>query len=252
MEGRKKNVLVVEDEAIIRKDIIQGLQRLGYVVSGSARSGSEAVEAARSQRPDLVLMDIHLSDGPTGIDAAHHIQRELRVPIIFLTANSDEATVRSARIAEPYGFLVKPFNEASLQAAVEIAMYKHGKDVDLLEEHRHLFQLALERNKDDALFVKYKGLLVRCPIRSIVHLAALRDYVSIHLVDRRFVVHATLQKMEALLPASQFLRTHRSYIVRIDRIMAIEEGMLLLEPGDERIPIGGSYYSAVMRRLRTI
>ncbi|MCB0792816.1 MAG: response regulator [Flavobacteriales bacterium] len=247
-----RSVLVVEDEAIIRKDIVHRLEQLGYRVIGTARSGSEAIVVARSLLPDVVIMDIHLTDGHTGIDAARAIHRELHRPVVFLTANSDEATVMSARTAEPYGFLVKPFNDAALRAAMEIAMYKHVRDRGLIEERRHLFQLASERVREDSIFVKHKGVLIRCPIEGIVHLEALRDYVGIHLADRRFVVHATLQTLAGRLPRKDFMRVHRSFIVRIERIQVVHEGIIVLEPNGARIPIGGTYQAAVRERLKIL
>jgi signal transduction histidine kinase len=126
-------ILVVEDEAIIAADIEQTLRGLGYAVVGSCRSADEAVDRALAVRPDLVLMDIRLH-GPgdaaagscrDGIDAARRIRERLDVPIVFLTALADEETLQRAQSSEPYGYVLKPFDDRDLQVATTMALCKH-------------------------------------------------------------------------------------------------------------------------------
>ena len=107
----KANIQVVEDEAIVSKDIQQSLKKLGYNVVGSAATGEKAIEIARELKPDLVLMDIMLKGEMSGIDAADIIKEELNIPIIFLTAYADENTLAKAKVTEPFGYIIKPFKE---------------------------------------------------------------------------------------------------------------------------------------------
>jgi diguanylate cyclase (GGDEF)-like protein len=123
-----KTVLIVEDQAIVAKDIRQSLERLGYAVVGSADSAQTALEAARLLRPDLVLMDIHLRGSEDGIAAATAIRAECAVPIVFLTAHSDSETVQRAVDADPFGYVIKPFNEQELRCAIEVALARHDRE----------------------------------------------------------------------------------------------------------------------------
>lgn len=118
-------ILVVEDEAITAKDLQATLQDLGYVVCGTASSGEEAVRKTGADRPDLVLMDIVLQGAMDGIEAAEQIRTSWGIPVVYLTAHSDNETIRRASITEPYGYIVKPFNERELHSNVEIALYKN-------------------------------------------------------------------------------------------------------------------------------
>lgn len=118
-------ILVVEDEAIVAKDICRTLVRLGYAVAGTAIDAASALALAASQRPDLILMDIRLKGGIDGIDLAVTIKNRVQVPVIFLTAYSDEATIQRARRIAAYGYLIKPFEERELYATVEMALYRH-------------------------------------------------------------------------------------------------------------------------------
>lgn len=117
-------ILVVEDEAIVAADIQDRLEALGYEVAGWGTTGAEALELARSSMPDLILMDIMLKGPMNGIQAAHLVRTELSLPVIFLTANSDEAVLEQAKISEPFAYLLKPFEERQLRTNIEMALYK--------------------------------------------------------------------------------------------------------------------------------
>jgi len=121
-------ILVVEDEAITAKDLEATLQDLGYAVCGTASSGAEALQKAEANRPDLVLMDIVLQGEMDGIEAAERIRANWNIPVVYLTAHSDDQTIRRASITEPYGYIVKPFNERELHSNVEISLYKSRMD----------------------------------------------------------------------------------------------------------------------------
>ncbi len=117
-------ILVVEDEAIVAADIQDRLEALGYVVAGWGTTGEEALDLARNSNPDLILMDIMLKGPMNGIQAAHQVRVELSIPVIFLTANSDEAVLEKAKISEPFAYLLKPFEERQLRTNIEMALYK--------------------------------------------------------------------------------------------------------------------------------
>ncbi len=114
-------VLVVEDEVIIGEHLCSQLQDVGYEASGPLIDGAEAVEYCRSERPDIVLMDIKLDGEIDGIAAAQSIADDLQIPVVYLTAYSDEETLERAKATHPYGYLLKPCSESHLRATLEIA-----------------------------------------------------------------------------------------------------------------------------------
>jgi len=124
----KANILIVEDDFVIAKVLAESLQELGYQVAGIISTGEEAVERAAKVHPDLVLMDIRLKGEMDGIDAGEQISGDLHVPIVYLTAYSDERTVERAKITEPYGYLIKPFTDTELKTTLEMAIYKHRRE----------------------------------------------------------------------------------------------------------------------------
>ncbi|HOZ89608.1 MAG TPA: response regulator [Bacteroidia bacterium] len=147
----KIRILVVEDESIVAKDIQQTLIRLGYDVPATASSAQNAYARLEEHEPDLVFLDIKLKGDLDGIHIAEHIKQKYDIPVIFLTSFVDKNTLDRAKITEPYGYLVKPFNESDLQTTVEIALYKFQKDLQVRENERR-FANALA-NVEEAILV---------------------------------------------------------------------------------------------------
>jgi CheY-like chemotaxis protein len=126
----KIKILVVEDEVVIAMDLQQRLIRLGYDVPVIVGNGEEAIDTVVKLRPSLVMMDIRLQGEMDGIQAAQRIRREARIPVIFLTAHSDDTTLQRAKMAEPFSYIVKPFNERELKASIEMALHRHSLEED--------------------------------------------------------------------------------------------------------------------------
>lgn len=135
-ESSRPSIVIVDDEQIVALDIRRTLERLGYAVPAMAADGEEAVRMAGELRPDLVLMDIRLRGPMDGIEAAGRIAGQYGVPVVFLTAFSDAATLERAKACGPFGFLVKPFEERELHSTIEVALLKHRAVRDLDEARR--------------------------------------------------------------------------------------------------------------------
>lgn len=135
MAGKKIRILVVDDDEIVENDIKDKLEKFeGYEVCGTATTGDGAIEQVDLNKPDMVLMDIVLKGDMDGIDAARVIQSRYNIPVIYLTAYSDEEKLKRAKVTEPFGYIIKPFNERELHSTIEMAMYKHKAE----EERRKL------------------------------------------------------------------------------------------------------------------
>ncbi len=136
-------VLIVEDEMIIAQDIARISESCGYQVLDIVSSGEEAVPKAIHLKPDVVLMDIMLGDEMTGLEAAEEIHYALDIPIVFITAFADDKTINKSKMAEPFGYIIKPFDERELKAVIELAIYKHAMQQTLKkseEKYRRIFE----------------------------------------------------------------------------------------------------------------
>lgn len=248
----KIDVLVVEDESIVSKDIQHSLKKLGYNVVGAASTGERAIELALDLRPQVVLMDIMLKGEMTGIEAAEEIKRQINVPVIFLTAYADEGTLSKAKLTEPYGYILKPFKEIDIHTSIEMAVYKHKKESEVRKERDFLYSLVENKDNRDFIFVKSNSRLVKIKTKDIYYVEALKDYVVINVFDSRYTIHSTMKDIEKKLPVEDFIRVHRSFIVRLDKIAAIEQPNLILENDKKVIPIGGSYKDELNRRINLV
>ena len=145
------NILVVEDENIIAIDIRNRVLNLGYGVAGAVATGEDAIAIAEETLPDLVLMDIKLRGEMDGVEAASRIRLDLDIPVVYLTAYANASTLERAKFTEPFGYLVKPFEDTELQAALEIALYKHRMERRLRESEKRFRRLF--ENSPDAMFI---------------------------------------------------------------------------------------------------
>jgi len=139
----KTRVLVVEDEFIISQDLMARLEKMGYTPLGPADTGDEAIELTGIETPHVVLMDISLSGKMDGIEAADRIRSTYNIPVIYVTAFSDDKVIDRAKPTAPYGYLIKPFIDKELKATIETACYKHSME-EKLRESREQYRALLD------------------------------------------------------------------------------------------------------------
>ena len=154
----KTSILIVEDEAIVAENLSDKLEQLGYDVTGIACRGEEAREMALHLRPELILMDIQLDGPKDGIWVAEAIQKQYDVPVIYLTAHSDPATLARAKVTGPLGYILKPFEMRDLATQIELALYRHQTE-QLLREQRELLRVTLTSIGDAVIATDGQGLI---------------------------------------------------------------------------------------------
>lgn len=248
----KAKILIVEDESIVAKDIQNSLKNLGYNVPTIVSSGDKAIKEVEDSKPDLILMDIILKGDMDGIEAANIIRENYNIPVIFLTANADDKTVSKARIAEPYGYIIKPFREKELQTTIEMALYKHEKVAEMKKERDYYYSIVENNDVKDSIFVRSEYRLNKIRFEDIYFIEALKDYVIINTSDNSFTTHTTMKDILAIMPPKDFVRVHRSYIVRLDKIFSIKYPDLVIEDKKKVLPIGGLYKKELYSRLNFI
>ncbi|MBL7926069.1 MAG: response regulator [Bacteroidia bacterium] len=363
---RKTKIIVIEDEVIVAKDIQKSLIQLGYDVPAVANSAQVAFEKIDEYEPDLVFCDIKLKGSIDGIDIASRLREEYLIPVIFLTSYVDKETLDRAKVTEPYGYIVKPFNQTDLETTVAMALYKFEKDMEVRDNEKRfanvisnideaicivnledkvtflntraeqLFKLSfanslghnlaqlltishnnymhgvvkmpvtlnnatisnvhnlqpvscnivispihdeinqlignaiiirpnafanesevlappLSKESEEAMvfqdsfFVKKGSVLVKVFLTNIHWIQAMDNYVVIQTSADQFVVHSTMRNIEAKLPAENFVRVHRSYIVQTDKITSMEDNSIVIN--DKIIPVGKSYRDLFLKRF---
>ncbi len=236
--------LVVEDEFTIALDIEQRLIKLGFESLGIARSYNEALPVLLETNPDIVLLDINLGSGKSGIDLGKLITERFKIPIVFLTAYSDEKTFAKAEEAKPMGYIIKPFNDNDIKRTIIIATERYRKAVSVPNA-----ALSNEK-KSDILFVKDKNNITKIHVDDILWLEAMDNYTFIYVSESKWIVNLFLKDVLEKLEPNRFVRIHRSYAVSIDKITAIEENTLFI--GKKHLNISRTYKKEFLEKLNLI
>ncbi len=220
---KKKQILIVEDERIVAEDIKISLQKLGYSVPGTAISGEEAVKKAEDMQPDLVLMDTVLGGEMDGIEASALIRSRFGIPVVFLTACSDQKTLKKAKITEPFGYIIKPYENKDLQTAVEVALYKRKMENMLKKREKILQKNLIKTVKALALAIEMRDIYTAGHQRKVsnlaCHIAEEMGLPEEHVDGLRMAGHVhdigTMQILPETLIKPDHLSQFESYMVKM-------------------------------------
>jgi DNA-binding LytR/AlgR family response regulator len=245
-------VLLVEDEVIVRKDIEKCLTKNGHEVVGQTDNGDTALQMARHTGPEIILMDIQIKGDKSGIETAQDILREVNLPIVFLTAYADLDTLAKVKKSNPYGYILKPFNETELCTTLELAQAHHSKEKELQFENEMLKSFASFKPGADHLYVKNNSRFIRLPNEEVFYVEALKDYMQIVTRTKTYVIHATMKETEKKMAHPDFQRVHRSFIVNMNHIDYIAAGEIVMKELGVKIPVGGLYKDKFAVRINVL
>jgi DNA-binding LytR/AlgR family response regulator len=232
---------IVEDELLIAEKIKMLLREIGYAVCNPVSSYDEAIEMIKNEKPDLVLLDINLGEEKDGIDIAQKINEDFFLPFIFLTANSDMATIERAKKVKPYAYLVKPFTKEELFTSIEIAVNNFNAAKQAVPQKK----LADDKNN---IFIRDNHRFIKILFQDIAYLESRENYVVIHTVDKKNITHrSTFSEFLLQLPAEKFFRVHRSYAIRTELIENIENTGVTL--AGITIPLSNTYKKSLFSHL---
>ncbi len=244
-------ILIVEDNVIIADDMQSMLEEIGYEIVSSVMAFEQAVKVLAENEVDLVLIDIVLASDKTGIDLGKHIREKYNIPFVFITSNSDRATVESAKLVKPNGYLVKPFEQQDLYTAIEIALSNFSESGS--HDSSTNFDSQSEENTSssgilkDSIFVKKQHLYYRIPFKDIMYIKADNVYLEVYTKEQMFLVRSPLKDYLEKLPSNSFFRSHKSYIINVEHVMAVNAKDVLI--GDELIPISKDFKDFILKAM---
>lgn len=225
----KSSIVVVEDEPLIADDIIDTLERHGHEVVGSFFNAKNTLEFLNQSKVDLAILDINIEGDMDGIELSKYVQ----IPFIFLTSYYDQNTLDRAKVTNPSGYVVKPFNERDLIANVEIALSRERKEVLI--------------KGPEKLFLKNGQEIVSVMSSDIVYVEAFDNYANVYTENDKFIISHTLKSVEEKLLPFGFMRIHRSYLINFAHIDSLSEGYVFLK--GNKIQIGQSYRKEFLDKL---
>jgi DNA-binding LytR/AlgR family response regulator len=245
-------LLVVEDDMIIGANIAMLLTNLGYEVTGVVARGEEAIHHATGTRPDIALLDIQLRGSLDGVQTALRLHDLGPIPVIFVTANTDEATFNRAKTARPFAFINKPFRSIDIQRAVELTLSLMAERTQPSAPAETLAPPPDEMPYvlNDRILVRHKDRMVRIALADILYLEADRNYCHLFTATAQYTLVTPLKLLEATLLAGQFLRVHRSYMVNLLRVDEVTENRLTV--GGKTVALGHIFRDELLRRIRMV
>lgn len=231
------------------------LEEIGYEIVDNVIVYEQAIEVLKAQRVDLVLIDIILASDKTGIDLGKHIRQNYNIPFIFVTSNSDRATVENAKTVKPNGYLVKPFEQQDLYTSIEIALSNFiasggNTSASNLEPDEDSDGIALSNSiLKDSIFVKKQHLYYRIQFQDIHYIKADNVYLEVNTSDKKFLVRSPLKDYLEKLPKDKFYRAHKSYIVNVDHIDAINSKDIMIN--NTLIPISKDFKEFILSSMNS-
>ncbi len=244
-------ILIVEDNVIIADDMQSMLEEIGYEIVDNVIVYEQAVEVLKNNQVDLVLIDIILASDKTGIDLGKHIRDQYNIPFIFVTSNSDRATVENAKTVKPDGYLVKPFEQQDLYTSIEIALsnFNYSKKENAKEIDEAGESFTSNSVLRDSIFVKKQHLYYRIQFKDIQFIKADNVYLEVNTADKKFLVRSPLKDYLEKLPQNKFYRAHKSYIVNVDHIDAINSKDIVIN--NNLIPISKDFKEFILSSMNS-
>jgi DNA-binding LytR/AlgR family response regulator len=259
MPAEKINILIVEDESIVALDLANGLERDGYNITGIADNAEEAQQLFTDNEVDIVLMDVNIIGDKDGIDTAIEILKQKAVPIIYLTAFTDTATIDRIKLTHPAAFLSKPYSLTNVRIAIDLAVNNFavateqqttGKIIPL-DKNSNSNAASPEREMilrmNDHIFVKNNYAFVKLKLCDLLYVEADNNYTSIITAEKKFLLRLSLNQLLDKINYKPLVRIHRSYAVNINTIQSFNEQEV--EVNQQHLPIGRNYKEEFLKHF---
>lgn len=238
-------ILVVENELFIAEHLALKLSEAGYEVVGMARRGKEAVEMASVHMPDLIVMDIKLDGKMDGIEAAIEINKERKVPVIYLTDLDNKKTIERAELTLPAAYLIKPFSERQLKASIHQALSNISNVKPAVVVDNEIPADEQFRIKDSLFLRLSNSHFTKVLLSEITHIKADGAYCDIHVANGdKHTYCISLNHMLEKINTPSFVRVHKSSAVNLEKVTAVKGNLLMI--GEGEIQIGEKYKNGIM------
>lgn len=237
----KLQIVILEDELIVVKDLSRRLSQMGYEVAATFAEGEALIAYLGKNTADLLLVDIQLKGHLDGVETVKAIKHLSDAPVVFITAQADKTTFNEAKEVKPSAYLIKPYNTFDLQTSIELAI-ENSSNLDKGEESSYIV--------DEKIFVRGKNRFERIDLKDIRYLEASGNYTDIITEKNKYVVTAKLGHLESQLNEAYFFRCHRSYMVNLKMVDGFDDVNVYI--GSNKIPISKGSKKAFLDRLRVV
>jgi len=255
-------ILIVEDNESYALEIQILIDQLGYESVGVASRGTEVFEMVKVHSPDLILMDVQIKGDLTGIEVAEKIHKDnSQIAIIYITSFDDRNTFDAAQKTKNFGYIVKPFNQLTLEAAIETAImsledgdFSNSENFDKTLEELETFENNSSENVilKDRIFIKKRRKLKKVEFKEILFIEADGNYSLVTTDSQKFILKKSLIKVSELLDSPVFFKISRGMIINLERIDSIDLATNKATIGDLELSISRQYRSELLQQLKLL
>ena len=239
-------ILLVEDDRSAAIDVEMLLEEMKLKLAAVKDNAADSLDYIFKHEPDLIIMDVELKGEKTGLEIAQEIEH-LRIPVIFTTSYSDTKSFEQSKLANTYGYLVKPFNKISLQSMIEQTLKALQPDSELDMQTPGTVSLL-----PGTVLVRHLSVLYPIRFDEILYIQGEGNYCSLHTENRKFILKLSLRKLLESVPPTEFAPIHKSFIVRLDKVTAIDVGSGKLTAGKEDLPLGRNFKNGLLERFNIL
>ena len=233
-------ILLVEDEELYADQVEILVDKMGHQLIGICDSSDKVMRVLDHDKPDLVLMDVHINGEYDGIELAEMIKRDHVLPIIFITSLRDDLTFKRAERVGATNFIIKPFDQLQLQRAIDLAVKKPKSDSS---------DNDISNIGSDHFYIKQGGKLTRVGFDEIFYLSADGHYCNVHTANKKYVIRISLVQLADKIPNDFFLQTHRTFIINKNQIKSVNLKENTIDLNGRVIPISKRNRAMVIKSL---
>ena len=250
-------ILIVEDEELYADQLEMLVDKLGYEHLATLDNSQDALNCLKKDRPDLILMDVHIRGEYDGIELASLIQKDFPIPIIFITSLQDDLTFSRASRTNPLNFLVKPFNQLQLQRTIELTVKKLSNISETEPTSNSTIKKEDEIWENDFFFkshffIKTRQRLEKVATNEVLFLEADGHYCQIHIKEKKFLVRIPMLELSKRLPEDLFLQTHRSFMINMEKVDSVDLQDSVIIIGEKQVPLSKRNRAMVLEKLNWI
>lgn len=225
-------ILIVEDEFIIAQDLEETVTQLGYEVISNVSNYNDAIYVLGKNTINIALLDVNLNDKKDGIDIAHYINDNMKIPFVFITSNADKTTVDRAKQTNPNGYIVKPFNKDAIYTTIEMAL-------------ANFYQLPTQTKKEDeSFYIKDGTTSVQLHWKHVLYVKSEANYIAIVTESKKYLIRKSLKEFISTIPHQILIQAHKSFVINTKAIKEIHSNYVMIK--DTEIPIGREFKEAVL------
>jgi DNA-binding LytR/AlgR family response regulator len=245
VKSQKIKISITEDEALIADHLAACLEDLGYEISSVCDNAKDTLVELAINRPDILIVDINIHGDMDGVDLVNTINKSFRLPVIYLTSNSDKQTIERVKHTRPAGFILKPYTVHDLETNIEIALFKYAAQEDSTNSQPTTSETLPVLN--DAFFIKDKHALIKVSFDEILYAEAMDNYCVIYTSHKKYILSQTLKLVELKLNPHGFIRVHRSHLLNLKHVTQIQPKSVFID--NHEIPLSDSYKKELMERI---